>query len=95
MNKTNQQNNDSWQLLMIIAPMATVALLYPILSVVYKLFSLQPNTMSLIGLFATFLSFIIGVVGLLKFKSISKTWRFLIFLLYFPIVLFSLLLSGF
>ena len=95
MNKTKQKNNDMWKFVMGFSPMIVLVVLYPILSIVYKLFSLDANTMSIIGLFVILSSFVAGVIGLFNLKSINKIWRILIFLLYFPVVVYSLLLSGF
>jgi len=94
MDRMKENIKETWKLIMALSPMLILVLLSLLLSLAHNVFSLHANTLSIIGLTATSVGLLAGLVGLFNLKSISKKWRFIVFLSCFPIVLFSLLLSG-
>ncbi len=84
----------------IILMLSPVVVLFFLIVVVFFLknttaeFQISVNEISLIGLTLIILGIITGLVSLVKPSPIKLWWKLLIFILYFPTVLVSLLISG-
>lgn len=81
---------------LVFAPFIVLLILVLSVIVLQRVENLQipSNTIALTGLILIILGVVTGFISLLKSSSIKIGWRILIFVLYFPTVLFSLVIAG-
>ncbi len=86
-------NGRSWLVLtpfFVAVALVALMMLYPVTGI-----GPASNTFALCALAAIVVGVVVGIAALFLAKTIRVGWRLLIGVLYFPTVIFSLLLAGF